>query len=135
MRISDWSSDVCSSDLEHVVHFAGLFPHLSWQPSDTHPDALTSISGWTRTADLSNIAPPIRLDAQTVDWGLDRVDAILCINMVNISPWAATEGLMPGAGRRLPSGSPLYFYVPYITPDLAPPPSNGAFVANGKGQC
>src|SRR3546814_4954254 len=105
MRISDWSSDVCSSDRiaqvlrdilpgtgrvleiasgsgEHVVHFAGLFPHLSWQPSDTHPDALTSISGWTRTAGLSNIAPPIRLDAPTVVWGLARVDAILCINMV-----------------------------------------------------
>src|SRR3546814_7730291 len=44
--------EIASGSGEHVVHFAGLFPHLSWQPSDTHPDALTSISGWTRTAGL-----------------------------------------------------------------------------------
>src|SRR3546814_839062 len=119
--------EIASGSGEHVVHFAGLFPHLSWQPSDTHPDALTSISGWTRTAGLSNIAPPIRLDAQTVDWGLDRVDAILCINMVHISPWEATEGLMRGAGRLLPSGSPLYLYGPYIRADTDTAPSNRAF--------
>src|SRR3546814_14840313 len=65
--------------------------------------------------------------SQTVDWGLDRVDAILCINMVHISPWEATEGLMRGAGRLLPSGSPLYLYGPYIRADTDTAPSNRAF--------
>src|SRR3546814_2067293 len=102
-----------------------LFPYTTLFRS--HPDALTSISGWTRTAGLSNIAPPIRLDAQTVDWGLDRVDAILCINMVHISPWEATEGLMRGAGRLLPSGSPLYLCGPYIRADTDTAPSYRAF--------
>src|SRR3546814_12396557 len=60
-------------------------------------------------------------------WGLDRVDAILCINMVHISPWEATEGLMRGAGRLLPSGSPLYLYGPYIRADTDTAPSNRAF--------
>lgn len=119
--------EIASGSGEHVVHFAGLFRHLSWQPSDAHPDALTSISAWTRNAGLLNIAPPIRLDAQTADWGLDRVDAIQCINMVHISPWEATEGLMRGAGRLLSSGSPLYLYGPHIRADIDTAPGNRAF--------
>src|SRR3546814_15104735 len=47
--------------------------------------------------------------------------------MVHISPWEATEGLMRGAGRLLPSGSPLYLYGPYIRADTDTAPSNRAF--------
>src|SRR3546814_18083361 len=64
--------EIASGSGEHVVHFAGLFPHLSCQPSDTHPDALSSISVWTRSGGLSNIALPIHLDTQTVDRSEER---------------------------------------------------------------
>ncbi len=49
---------------------------------------------------------------------LQRADAILCINMVHISPWAATLGLLRGAARLLPSGGPLYLYGPYVQPGV-----------------
>src|SRR3546814_9031858 len=37
MRISDWSSDVCSSDLDHVVHFASNRGDREF-PLETHGD-------------------------------------------------------------------------------------------------
>src|SRR3546814_12640960 len=38
MRISDWSSDVCSSDLQQVINFRSK---LLWQPSDNAKVILT----------------------------------------------------------------------------------------------
>ncbi len=54
-------------------------------------------------------------------------DAVVCINMVHISPWRSTEGLMRGAGRVLPSGAPLILYGPYRRAGHALEPSNAAF--------
>ena len=36
-----------------------------------------------------------------------------CINMIHISPWTATEGLMKVAGEQLVKGGILYLYGPY----------------------
>ena len=38
--------EIASGSGEHVVHFAGAFPALIWQPSDVHPDALESTRAW-----------------------------------------------------------------------------------------
>jgi len=56
-----------------------------------------------------------------------QTDAILCINMIHISPWAATAGLMRGAGRLLGDGAPLYLYGPYRRGGVETAPSNEAF--------
>jgi SAM-dependent methyltransferase len=119
--------ELASGSGEHVVHFARLFPSLTWQPSDPDPDALGSIAAWAKEADLPNIAPPIAIDVRTDDWGIERADAICCINMVHISPWEATEGLMRGAARLLPPGGPLYLYGPYVRSDVETAASNLAF--------
>src|SRR3546814_20536603 len=63
--------EIASGSGETVVHFADLFPHLSWQTSDTHPDALSSISGCKRQAGLFQLYPPIHLEATTGDGGLE----------------------------------------------------------------
>ncbi len=119
--------EVASGSGEHAVHFAAAFPRLRWQPSDPDPAALASIAAWSAEAALANIAPPLRLDAAAADWLLDRAGAILCINMVHISPWAATLGLFAGAARLLPAGAPLILYGPYIEDDVETAPSNLAF--------
>jgi hypothetical protein len=49
------------------------------------------------------------------------------INMIHISPWSATEGLMIGAGRLLPAGGGLFLYGPYLERDVETAPSNLAF--------
>ncbi|HEV2599295.1 DUF938 domain-containing protein [Sphingopyxis sp.] len=122
--------EVASGSGEHIVHFAAAFPYLDWQPSDPDPAGLTSIAAWRAEAGLANIARPLALDAAADRWPVDRADAILCINMVHISPWAATLGLFAGAARLLASGMPLILYGPYVEPDVPTAESNLAFDAN-----
>ena len=122
--------EVASGSGEHVVHFAAVFPHLDWQPSDPDPAGLTSIAAYRAEAGLSNIAPPLALDASASEWPIDHADAILCINMVHISPWEAAQGLFAGAARLLAVGAPLILYGPYIEPDIPTAESNLAFNAS-----
>jgi hypothetical protein len=112
------------------VHFAAAFPHLNWQPSDPDSAALASIAAWSAEAGLANVAPPLRLDAAAEEWPLDGADALLCINMVHISPWEATLGLLAGAARLLPAGAPLILYGPYVEADVPTAESNRAFDAD-----
>jgi hypothetical protein len=70
---------------------------------------------------------PIALDASNPVWPIASADGIICINMVHISPWKATLGLLKGAAAILPTGSPLYLYGPYISEGFATAPSNQAF--------
>lgn len=119
--------EIASGSGEHIVDFARHWPELDWQPSDPSADARRSIAAWSAAEGARNIRPPLDLDAATADWPIVRADAILCINMIHISPWDATEGLMRGAARLLPAGAPLYLYGPYRRPDRELEPSNAAF--------
>lgn len=121
--------EVASGSGEHAVFFARQFPALRWQPSDPDPDAIASIAAWQDSYEGGNCAPPVVLDAQAPDsWPVKRADAIVCINMVHISPWSATQGLFHGAAQIL-SGTdlPLVLYGPYFEQGVEPAPSNLAF--------
>ena len=119
--------EVASGTGEHALHFACTFPHLVWQPSDPDPAALRSIEAWRVEAGPANLLPALALDARAPEWPIDRADAILAINMVHISPWAATAGLMRGAGRLLGSDAPLFLYGPFRRAGVETAPSNEAF--------
>jgi SAM-dependent methyltransferase len=118
--------EVASGTGEHAAYFARQFPALTWQPSDPDPDALNSIAAWAADAGLPNLREPVQLDAAGT-WPITQANAVLCINMVHISPWAATLGLLDGAARLLPSGAPLYLYGPYRREGVPTAPSNEAF--------
>lgn len=122
--------EIASGTGEHVVHFARMFPHLHWQPSDPDAAARQSIAAWVEGEGLPNVEQPLALDASAPDWPVERADAIICINMVHISPWTATEGLFSGAVRLLPSGGLLYLYGPYIEGDVETAESNLDFDAS-----
>lgn len=115
--------EVASGTGEHAQFFAQRFPSLEWQPSDADPDALDSISAWRHAAQLPNLRPPILLDASAA-WPTLGIGAVLCINMVHISPWPATLGLLDGAAASLPAGAPLIFYGPWFEKGVVPAPSN-----------
>src|SRR5262245_9634859 len=83
--------EVASGTGEHVAFFAAALPHLVWQPSDAAADARASTSAWCM--DAPSVRPPLRLDAAADPWPTVTADAILCINMIHIAPWAACEGL------------------------------------------
>ncbi len=127
--------EIASGTGEHIVHFARAFPHLHWQPSDYDAAGLASIAAWRGESGASNILAPLHIDASAADWPVtDVVDAILCINMVHIAPWAATEGLMAGAARLLAPGAPLYLYGPYREAAVPTAESNEAFDASLKSR-
>lgn len=119
--------EVASGSGEHAVRFAQAFPALEWQPSDADPDALASIAAWREQAGLPNVRAPMMLDAAAEGWSITRADALLCVNMVHISPWNATVGLFRGGAQMLPSGAPLILYGPYVEEGVATAPSNIAF--------
>lgn len=126
--------EIASGSGEHALHFARAFPHLLWQPTDADPVGLRSIDAWRSADALPNLLAPVPLDAAASVWPADGADAILCINMVHISPWAATVGLMAGAGRLLASGSVLYLYGAYRQRGVETAPSNDAFDASIKAR-
>jgi SAM-dependent methyltransferase len=119
--------EIASGSGEHVVHFARALPRLTFQPSDPDTAALASIAGWIAATGLANVRPPIRLDATALPWPVAAADAVLCINMVHISPWSATEALIRGAAAVLAPGAPLYLYGPYLRREVETAPSNLAF--------
>lgn len=124
--------EVASGTGEHVVAFAARFPALAFQPSDPDPAARSSIVAWIVESGLTNVAAPIALDAASADWPVDTGScaAVLCINMVHISPWAATTGLMRGASAALAPDGVLYLYGPYKRAGVPTAPSNEAFDAD-----
>lgn len=120
--------EIASGTGEHVAFFAQhSAPDLVFQPSDQDNAARASIDAWTKDARLANVRPAIALDAASPSWPIDKADAVLCINMIHISPWDATIGLLAGAARILPAGGPLYLYGPYCRAGQHTAPSNAAF--------
>lgn len=105
--------EIASGSGEHVIHFAELFPDLVWQPSDPSPEARASVHAWVKTHSLANVLPPLEIDASQPTWPVEHADAIIAINMVHISPWPATQGLLKAAGQLLPEAGVLVLYGPY----------------------
>jgi SAM-dependent methyltransferase len=126
--------EIASGSGEHAVFFAQALPNLGWQPTDVDPAALRSIAVRVATAGLPNLAPPLVLDAGSKIWPVGQADAIVAINVVHISPWRTSEGLLSGAGRVLEPGGVLYLYGPYKDKGAHTAPSNAAFDVSLKSR-
>jgi len=131
--------EIASGTGEHVAWFATQFPGLVFQPSDPGRAQRASIAASITAAGVANIRPPLALDVAASDWERNAdipkpLAAILCINMIHISPWAATLGLMRGAGHLLADGGVLYLYGAYKRGGRHTAPSNAAFDASLRGQ-
>ncbi len=119
--------ELASGTGQHVCAFAAAFPSLLWQPSDPSEVARESIAAWIAHERLTNVLPPLRLDASSPEWPVARADALLCVNMAHISPWEATLGLLDGGVRVLAPGAPLVLYGPWHIGGRPTAPSNAAF--------
>lgn len=106
--------EIASGSGEHAVSFAAALPQLRWQPSDPDAAARASVAAWVEHEGLSNVMPPVDLDATQWPWPIASADAVLCVNMIHIAPWEATRGLMAGAARVLPPAGPLLLYGPFV---------------------
>ena len=96
--------EIASGSGEHAIHFAKRFPSLQWQPTDRDSDAIASIADYRTEAGLQNLLPPLELDVTQVPWPVAHADAIVCINMIHISPIAAMRQLFAGAAGVVPGG-------------------------------
>ncbi len=121
--------EIASGSGEHAIAFARALPATNWTPSDPSPQALASIAAWREETGVPNVRPPLALDAADPDgWPEVDVQVVFCANMTHISPWAATEGLLAGAGRILPDpGGLLVLYGPWRESGVPLAPSNAAF--------
>ena len=124
--------ELASGSGEHVTHFAAAFPALVFQPSDPDPQARASIAERVARSGLSNVRAPQRVDASADDWTLPAeiaasLAAIVCINMIHISPWSAALGVLRGAGKLLPADGVLFLCGPYRRAGHDTAPSNDAF--------
>ena len=120
--------EIASGTGEHAVHFAQLFQGLTWQPSDPDPIAIASINAWRGDCAVPNVRSAMLLDA-SADWPIAHADAVVCINMAHISPWAATVGLLRNAARILPQSAPLFIYGPFRQHDVPLAEGNATFDA------
>lgn len=120
--------EVASGSGEHAVHFAQKTgPDVVFQPSDADERSRASIDAWGTSTGLANMRPALALDVTEETWPIAQADVVLCFNMIHISPWEATIGLVRGAARVLPPGRLLFLYGPYKRYGEHTAPSNEAF--------
>lgn len=126
--------EIGSGTGQHVTEFARRAAHLKWWPSDIYDSHLKSITAWRAYSGLENLNAPQRIDLSDPDWtwiGGDArpLAALLCINVLHISPWSVSRNLINGAGRLLKEKGRLFVYGPFKRGGAHTAPSNAQFDA------
>jgi SAM-dependent methyltransferase len=122
--------EIAAGTGQHVVHFAAALAGLRFLPTDPDPGSVASIEKRRALSGLANIEVPCRLDVMQADWGLAAdFDAVLCINMIHISPPGTTPALFAGAQRLLRAGGAalVVLYGPFREGGVHSAPSNATF--------
>ena len=132
--------EVGSGTGQHVVEFARRAPAIRWQPSDPAAEHLRSIDAWRTTSGLANVRVPVEIDLSVLHWpSLVEVAtpgsllAILCINVLHISPWHVSEHLLASAPRLMRPEGRLFVYGPFKRGGEHTSPSNADFDASLRG--
>jgi hypothetical protein len=122
---------------QHVTAFARRSPHLTWWPSDIYDSHMASIAAWRAHEGLASVQPPQRIDLGSSDWTWQRdgrtggpLAAMICINVLHISPWAVSENLIGGGARYLADDGRLFVYGPFMRDGQHTAPSNAEFDAH-----
>ncbi len=124
--------EIASGSGQHAAYFARQLPGLTWIPSDVDEANLSSVRAWREAEKLANLAPALRIDVCAADWGIEEVNAVFNANMIHISAWACTEGLVSGVGRYLAKGGVFVLYGPFRSAGEHTAPSNAEFDADLK---
>ena len=128
--------EVASGSGEHAVTFQRRFPQLVWQASDPDPTHRASIDAWIEHEGLSDVMPQSwNLDVAQRPWSISDASganlvAVVCINLLHISPTHCTEALLEESARLLPSEGLLIIYGPFQQDGRHNSASNAAFDAS-----
>ncbi|WP_323762926.1 DUF938 domain-containing protein [Maricaulis sp.] len=126
--------EIGSGTGEHAVAACQIRPDLIWQPSDPDAASRDSQAAWAGEAGGA-IRPPLEIDLlrQETCATIDGFDALVCMNVIHIAPWAVAEALAALAQSRLRPGGRVVLYGPYLLGDETAP-SNLAFDASLKSR-
>ena len=105
--------EIASGSGHHAAVMAAALPQFIWQPSERDPQGHAEVTARVSEARLANLRAPLLLDVMKTPWPLANADALLCINMIHISPWEATDALFAGAARLMPDKGLVMTYGPY----------------------
>lgn len=125
VHAGDHVLEIASGSGQHAVYLAEALPVGSWQPTDPDAEARASIDAWRATE--GKVRPALALDVCVHPWPVASADVIVTVNMIHISPWEATLGLLDGARDLAPRV--LYLYGPYRRGGAHTAPSNAEFDA------
>ena len=105
--------EIASGTGQHIIHFAKALSSLTWQPSDADADLRKSIGLRIEQEHLANANTPLDLDVTRLPWPIQAAEAVVCINLIHVAPWSATQALFDGARALLPVRHVLFLYGPY----------------------
>lgn len=135
--------EVASGTGQHVVHWASTFPKMTFQPTEYDASKLPSIKAYMADHQGKNIQEPIQFDMSgenswerlPPDWSHpEGLNLVLAVNVIHISPWSATQGLLALCGRVLKPEGFLVTYGPYLIDGKPTSESNGEFDASLKSR-
>ena len=133
--------EIGSGTGQHAAAFAPRASGITWWPSDIYDSHLKSIAAWRTYSGVANLRPPQRIDLSDPDWSwtgdADRdalLTAMLCVNVLHISPWRVSKNLFAGAGRFLRKHGRLFVYGPFRRDGAHTSSSNAAFDASLRAE-
>ncbi len=139
--------EVASGAGTHVAHLSAHLPNVAFHPTEFDRSLLADVAACVRTEtgrepgeEGCNVRRPRFLDASRpaealAQLGRGGFDAVLCINMMHITPYRCSEGLFELSGGLLRPGGRLFTYGPYAENARISPESNVAFDATLRRQC
>ena len=119
--------EIAAGSGQHAAHFAAGLPDTVWQASDSDPRHVASIQAWLDWTGLINTPKPLCLDTRNRPWPIRSADAVLCINMIHISPWDSCISLFDEASAILSEEGVVYLYGPFAIGGKHTSHSNVAF--------
>jgi SAM-dependent methyltransferase len=132
--------EVGSGTGQHALAFAQAAPAVTWWPSDYNDKHLASIAAWRAHSAPANLRTPTRIDLREPQLKLAQQGlpveflAIICINVLHISPWGVSEYLLAAAGRYLRLDGRLFVYGPFMRDGQHTAASNAAFDAGLRAE-
>lgn len=119
--------EIGSGTGEHAVAVCQRRPDIVWQPSDPDAASRASQNAWAAEA-APNMLPALDLDLTRPGAAaqMGRFDALVCLNVIHIAPWAVAEAIANASQTLIADGGLIYLYGPYLEGE-ATAPSNLEF--------
>jgi SAM-dependent methyltransferase len=121
--------EIASGTGQHAEYFARVFAGIGWQPSDRGAEDLAQLESRRQLTGLANMLPAVRIDVLEQPWPVTGpFDAVVCINMIHISPWETTPALFAGAEQITSAANGrVILYGPFREGGYHTSPSNEEF--------